>query len=120
MSETSESLVARMHREALAQLCGTPLPPPELPEIDLPEEPADSAYAAEWKQYRQEVAQLLAEGKRGRYALVKAGQPLTVWDTLADAVRASSLVYGDELTLVQEIQPSLRPLGMGYTRRCRD
>src|SRR2546430_413047 len=108
MSDTQESLVTRLHREALERLRGAPLPPPEVPEINLPDEPADPAFAAEWKLFREEVAQHLAEGKRGRFALVKAGQPLTVWDTLADAVQASRLLYGSEPCLVQEIQPSLR------------
>ena len=120
MTETGRELVERLHRHALEQLRGAPLPPPEVPEINVPEEPADPAYAAEWKLFRQEVAQLLVEGKRGRFALVKAGRPLTVWDTLADAVQASRLLYGHGPTLVQEIQPFLRSFRVGYSRLCRD
>jgi hypothetical protein len=119
-TESGRELVERLHRQALEQLRGATLPPPEVPEINLPEEPADPAYAAEWKLFRQEVAQLLVEGKRGRFALVKAGHPLTVWDTLADAVQASRLLYGHEPTLVQEIQPFLRSFRVGYNRLCRD
>jgi hypothetical protein len=53
---------------------------------------------------RQEsLARPLAEGQRGRFALVKAGRPLTVWDTLADAARAGRLLFGTEPCLVQEI-----------------
>jgi hypothetical protein len=120
MTDKQESLVARLHREEVERLRGAPVPPPELPEINLPEEPADPAFAAEWKLFRQEVARLLVEGKRGRFALIKAGHPLTVWDTLADAAQASRLLYGNEPCLLQEIQLSLRPLRVGYNRPCRD
>jgi hypothetical protein len=120
MTDNQESLVARLHREEVERLRGAPVPPPELPEIDLPEEPAEQAFAAEWKLFRQEVAQLLLDGKRGRFALVKAGHPLTVWDTLADAVQASRLLYGNGPCLVQEIQPSLRSFRVGYNRPCHD
>jgi hypothetical protein len=120
MTDEQESLVSRLHREEVERIRGTPTRPPELPAIDLPEEPADPTLAAEWQLFRQEVARLLAEGQRGRFALVKAGHPLTVWDTLADAARASRLLFGTEPCLVQEIQPSLRPLRVGYNRPCRD
>lgn len=120
MTNKQESLVARLHREEVERLRGKPMPPPELPAIDLPEEPADSALAAEWKRFRQEVARLLAEGQRARFALVKAGHPLTIWDTLADAARAGRQLFGAEPCLVQEIQPSLRPLRVGPNRPCRD
>jgi hypothetical protein len=120
MNDNQESPVARLHREEVERLRGTPTPPPELPAIDLPEEAADPSLAAEWKTFRQEVARLLAEGLRGRFVLVKAGHPLTVWDTLPDAARAGRLLFGTEPCLVQEIQPSLRPLRVGYSRLCRD
>lgn len=120
MSDVQESLVGRLHREALERLRGAPLPPPEVPEINLPEEPADPAFAAEWKLFREEVARLLVEGKRGRFALIKAGHAITVWDTLSDAVQASRFLYGNEPCLVQEIQPSLRSFRVGYNRLCRD
>jgi hypothetical protein len=120
LTDSQESLVARLHREEVGRLRGALIPPPELPEINLPEEPADPAFAAEWKLFRQEVAQLLLDGKRGRFALVKARHPLTVWDTLADAVQASRLLYGNGPSLVQEVQPSLRPFRVGYNRPCRD
>jgi hypothetical protein len=120
MSDKEEGLVSRLHREAVERLCGAPASPPELPPINLPEEPADPALAAEWHLFRQEVAGLLAEGQRGRFALVKAGHPLTVWDTLGDAARAGRLLFAAEPCLVQEIQPFLRRLRVGYNRLCRD
>jgi hypothetical protein len=120
MTDKQESLVAQLHREEVERLRGKPTPPPELPAIDLPEESADPALAAEWKTFRQQVARLLAEGQRGHFALVKGGHPLTVWDTLADAARAGRLLFGTELCLVQEIQPSLRQLRVEPNRPCRD
>jgi hypothetical protein len=120
MTDKPESLVTRLHREEVERLRGKPTPPPELPDIDLPEGPADPTLAAEWQMFRQEAARLLAEGQRGRFALVKAGHPLTVWDTLADAARAGRLLFGAGPCLVQEIQPSLRPLRVGDDRPCRD
>jgi hypothetical protein len=120
MTDQHESPVTRLHREAVERLRGKPTPPAELPAIDLPEEPADPALASEWKLFRQEVARLLSEGQRGRFALVKAGHPLTVWDTLADAARAGRLLFGTEPCLVQEIQSSLRPLRVGSNRPCRE
>jgi hypothetical protein len=120
MGEEQESLVLRMHREAIERLRGTPTPPPELPAINLPEKPADPALATEWQMFRQEVARLLTEGQRGHFALIKAGHPLTVWDTLADAARAARLLFGSQPCLVQEIQPFLRPFRVGYNRLCRE
>ena len=120
MTDNPESPVARLHREEIERLRGTPPPPPELPAIDLPAESADATLAAEWQMFRQEVVRLLAEGQRGRFALVKSGHPLTIWDTLADAARAGRLLFGTEPCLVQEIRPSLRPLRVEYNRPCRD
>jgi hypothetical protein len=120
MTDRQESLVARLHREAIERLRGLPMTTPELPAVDLPEESADPMLAAEWKMFRQAVAGLLAEGQRGRFVLVKAGRPLTVWDTLADAARAGRLLFGTEPCLVQEIRPSLRPLRVEYNRPCRN
>jgi len=119
MTDQQESPLARLHREEVERLRGRPMLPPELPTIHLPEEPADATLATEWQTFRQEVARLLAEGQRGRFALVKAGHPLTVWDTLADAARAGRLLFGTEPCLVQEIQPFLRPLRVEYNRPCR-
>ena len=119
MSDLPESLVTRLHREEVERLRGAPVALPEVPHIDLPVEPADPAFAAEWNLFRAEVGRLLVEGQRGHFALVKAGHPITVWDTLTDAAQASRLLSGNEQTLVQEIQPFLRSFRVGYNRLCR-
>jgi hypothetical protein len=120
MTDKPESLVGRLHREEVERLRGKPTPAPELPAINLPDKPADPALIAEWQLFRQEIARLLAEGQRGRFALVETRRPLTVWDTLADAARAGRLLFGTDPCLVQEIQPSLGPLLVVYNRQCRD
>jgi hypothetical protein len=74
----------------------------------LPDVEPGSPIAAEWEIFRREVGWLISEGNRGRIALVKAGRPITVWDTLRDALHAAQLLY-EEPFLLQEIQPSLRP-----------
>jgi hypothetical protein len=49
----------------------------------------------------------------GRFALVKAGQEITVWDSLRDAAQAGQLLYGAETCLIQQILPRLRSLRAG-------
>ncbi len=117
MPDEGSNLVQRLHEQAINHLrkeAGLPPAQPQTPvRIDLPDAPLGSPVAAEWNLYRHEVGRLLAEGSRGRVALVKVGQPITVWDTTRDAVQASRLLYGQELCLVQEIQPVLRGLNHG-------
>jgi hypothetical protein len=122
MTEDADDLVLRLHREEVERIRGKPLGlAPSLPpsSLDLPEGEPDSPVAQEWDLFRGEVSRLIREGHQGRIALVKAGQPITVWDTLRDAVQASQLLFGQEPCLVQEILPFLRPLGLGENRPCR-
>ena len=104
MPQDDRDLIHELHRQEVEQLrqappCDLPAPQP----IDLPEA----------------APGLLSEGARGKYALVKAGQPISVWDTLRDAVRAAELLYGPALALVQPIYPTLRPLSTRSYRACR-
>jgi hypothetical protein len=122
MPDNAEDLVLRLHREEVERLRGKP---PEQSaratalSFDLPEGDPHGPLAEEWQLFRQEVARLIEEGYRGRFVLVKVGQSITVWDTLRDAAQAGQLLYGPGPCLIQEIQPFLRPLSMGYDRRCR-
>jgi hypothetical protein len=117
MSASGRELVERLHRQALEQLPAQPHPEPgaqqDAQQIDLPPAEAVSPYAEEWEIYRNEVARLLAEGCRGRFALIRNGQPITVWDSLRDAVQAARLLYGSEPSLIQQIDSRLRPLRAG-------
>jgi hypothetical protein len=123
MTEDAESLVRRLHREEVERLRGQPLErsePAMPPSLDLPEGEPNSPLAEEWRLFRQEVGRLIHEGYRGRFALIKASHPITVWDTVRDAAHAAQLLYGQEPCLIQEILPFLRPLRVGYTGSCRD
>jgi hypothetical protein len=123
MTDDTNDWVFRLHREEVERIRGQPLgfpetPPPPSP--DLPEGEPNSPFAKEWNLFRREVGRLIREGYQGRIALVKAGHPITVWDTLRDAAQAGQLLYGQGPCLVQEILPFLRPLRLGYNRLCRD
>jgi hypothetical protein len=123
MAEDANELVLRLHRDAVERLRREPPPSadrPPTPSPELPEAPPDSPVAAEWNLFRAEVGRLLRDGYERRFALVKVGHPVTVWDTRRDAIRAGQLLYGPSLCLVQEILPFLRPLRVGYNRPCRD
>jgi hypothetical protein len=116
MSEHADDWLQRLHREEVERIRNEP---PHLeeelaePTPDLPDAAPGSPFAAEWNLFCRLVVGLVHEGHRGRMALVKAGQPITIWDTPRDAVQASQLLYGPAPCLVQEIQPFLRPARAG-------
>jgi hypothetical protein len=116
-TESGRELVERIHRQALEQLRSEAPSEPEVgqetPQIDLPPAEPGSPFAEEWEAYRNEVRLLLAQGCRGRFALIRIGQPITVWDSLRDAAQAARLLYGSEPCLVQQIDSRLRPLRAG-------
>jgi hypothetical protein len=124
MTEETRELIARLHPEELERIRNeSPLPryePPAPPYPDLPEVPPDSPVAEEWNIFRRELGRLIVEGRKGKFALIKAGQPSSVWDTLHDAAQAGQLLDGQGPCLVQQIQPTLPPLRVGYNRLCRD
>jgi hypothetical protein len=123
MTNEAHDLVLRLHREAVERIRGEPPPAADRPATrspDLPEAEPDSPVAAEWNLFRGEVGRLLREGYQGRFALVKVGQAVTVWDTRRDAIQAGQLLHGPGLCLVQEVLPFLRPLRIGYNRPCPD
>jgi hypothetical protein len=119
MTDDAEDLILRLHREEVERIRGQPLVPaePALPlSVELQEGNPNDPLAEEWKLFRQEVGRLLCDGCRGRFALIKTGRPMTVWDTLRDAVQAGRLLFGQDPCLIQEIQPFLRSLRIGDTR----
>jgi hypothetical protein len=88
----------------------TQLPRPQ----DLPDLPEDNPLHREWKTYKREVGRLLAAGQTGRFALVKGDAIVSNWDTRNDATQAGRERFGQEMLMVQEIQPIIRPLRTGY------
>src|SRR5580700_8058454 len=108
MSEDDPELARQLEdleREHLRKLLAPEPSPRQLP--DLPDAEPGSPIAEEWALFRREVPRLLSEGLQGKYALVKAGKPITVWDTLHDAVQAGEILYGPQPSLVQEVLPYL-------------
>jgi hypothetical protein len=123
MSEEGRELVERLMREEIDAPSGGPgrqtaKGPTPLDE-GLPEAGADSPIREEWDIFRREVRGLIAAGEKGRFVLIKAGRPLSVWDTLGDAAQAGELLYGQAPCLVQEIQVFVRPFRAGPHRSCR-
>jgi hypothetical protein len=123
MNEDAGDLVERLDREVIERLrLAPPAPPPERParpEKGLPDAELGSPTAEECGLFRREVRGLIFEGSRGRFALVRVGQPVTVWDTMRDAVQAGELLFGQAPCLVQEVQPYLRPLHGRHLEACR-
>jgi hypothetical protein len=107
----------RLHQQALEQLrAGSPTEASnrqdEL-ETTLPPAPPGSSFVEEWELFRRELGRLLAEGCKGRFALIRTGEEITVWDSLRDAEQAGRLLHGPALCLIQQILPRLRSLRAG-------
>ena len=71
----------------------------------LPEAEPGSPIKEEWDLFRSKVDELIRDGKRGKYALVRVGHPITVWDTLGDALQAVQLVPADQKCIIQRVLP---------------
>lgn len=78
--------------------------------------PADSSFwslpAEEQKRlmndldtYRRELPRLLEEGNAGKYAIVRDGQVLSIWDTLDDASQAAGERFGLAPVAIYPIRP---------------
>jgi hypothetical protein len=124
MKDSAYELVERLHREEIErairqrQVPPSQQPPQEYP--GLPEMEPASLGEEEWNLFRRELGRLIQDGHRGRFALIKAGEPISVWDTRKDAVQAGQLLYPQVTCLIQQILPYLRPLRTGFIGRCRD
>jgi hypothetical protein len=111
MTEDVYDLVRRIHMAEIERIRNEqPTTTPEHPEVELPDAEPGSSIAEEWDMFRREVKNLIREGGKGRFALVKSGQPITIWDSLRDAAQAGQMLYGQAPCLVQEIQPYLKAL----------
>jgi hypothetical protein len=85
----------------------------------VPEPPPGDPFAAEWRTFKREVYRLMCSGNKGRFALIKGDQLVSVWDTLTDATQAGRERFGKEPFLVQEIQLYVKVLRSGYFRLCQ-
>ena len=52
-----------------------------------------------------QLPRLLQEGHAGRYALIKEGQVLSIWDTVGDALQAAGERFGMEPVATYKINP---------------
>src|SRR5437899_47762 len=103
---TPEELVRAVHEAAVAG--GTPV-------CGVPDIPDGQPLAEEWQTFRRELSRLIANGHKGRFALVKGGRVDSVWDTQRDALQAGQERFPGETFLVQEVQWFLRRLRRGYS-----
>jgi hypothetical protein len=85
----------------------------------LPAAPPDEVLSQEWCTYRREAGRLLAEGREGKFVLIKGARVVAVHDTWDDAREAGLRLYLPEPFLVREIrseEPLLRL--RGYSLPC--
>jgi hypothetical protein len=101
--------VQALHQAAVA---GT------VPVQRLPQIPPGGPLAREWATYCREVGRLLADGHRGRYALVQGDDLIAVYGSHDAATAAGRDRFGAEPFLVLEIQPVIGSLRWGYMRVC--
>jgi hypothetical protein len=109
------ALVEQSHREAVERFrTQPPLPPPEpqtVHYLEQPEPRPDDLLFAEWTTYRREAGRLLAEGKEGRYLLIKGTEIVGIWDTHEDASAEGYDRFGHQPFLVHQLrerEPVLR------------
>jgi hypothetical protein len=117
--ESAGELVRRLQGEEIDRLRAQwpfAVTRPERVYPPLPEAEPGSPIKEEWDLFRAQVDELIRDGKRGKYAVVRVGHPITVWDSLGDALQAARLVYGDEKCMIQEVLPYLRGSRTGYLR----
>jgi hypothetical protein len=84
----------------------------------MPDPPADQPFAEEWKTFKREVYRLMCAGNKGRFALIKGQQVISVWDTQNDAIQAGREHFGQQPFFVQEVQLYVKSLRSGYYRSC--
>jgi hypothetical protein len=111
VSLTGHELVRAMFESAIA---GT------TPVFTQPDMPADQPGATEFNVFKREVPRLIAEGHKGRFALIKGDVIFSVWDTERDATQAGKERFGSDTFTVQEVQWYLKRIRWGYAHLCND
>lgn len=84
----------------------------------VPDPPAGVPFAEEWQTFKREVYRLLCAGNKGRFALIKGNQVVSVWDTQSDAIQAGRERFDQQPFFVQEVQLYVKPIRSGYVRQC--
>jgi len=67
------------------------------------------ALEREWDTFLKELPRLIAEGKRGKYVLIRGDAVEGVWDTLDEALAAGYDRFGLEPFLAQEVNDNPEP-----------
>lgn len=67
--------------------------------------PSLQPLATEIATYFRELPRLIAEGEKGRVALIRGDQIVSVWDTFRDAYQAGQDRFGLEPFIAQPINP---------------
>ena len=116
--EDPAEFVRRLHSEEIEKLRAQwPYGPREERTYPpLPEAEPGSPIKAEWDLFRAAVDGLIRNGNRGKYALIRVGHPILIWDTLGDALQAAQLVGCEQKCIVQQVLPYLRGSKTGYLR----
>lgn len=87
---------------------------------NVPDPAENDPHCQEWRTFKREVNALIAQGHRGRFAVILGDQIHGTWDTLRDALMVARELFQGKVCFVQEIQPYLRPMRWGYRRTCQD
>jgi hypothetical protein len=124
MKDTDDDLVIRLHREELERMRREgPGPPaaetPGIPYTDLPQASPDSPLFLEWDTYRREVGRLLAEGKEGRFVLIKGQQLVGVYATEREALDHGARMFPCQAFLVHQLRAREPLLRCVSVRLCR-
>lgn len=85
---------------------------------NVPDPPESDPLRCEWLTFKREAYRLIAEGHKGRFALIKADEVVSVWDTRRDASQAGHERFGLEPFMIQEVQLYVRNVRSGYSRVC--
>jgi len=119
MHDQAEGLAPRFHQEAGERVQAASPEPPGIPYTQLPDAPPDSPIAAEWNLYRRIIGGLLAEGKEGKWLLIKNEAVVGIWDTEAEAETVRLEPFLMQPVLMKQILSREPLLRIGYNRLCR-
>lgn len=124
MDDQTEDLALRLYREDLERLghlprLVRPTEPPSIHYTQLPDSPPDSPNACEWNFYRRIVGQLLAEGREGKWLLIKGEEIVGIWNTEAEADVVRAQRFLTQPVLMKQILVREPILRNGYNKLCR-
>jgi hypothetical protein len=115
-------LIRLLQEQELEYVKDLPPPPPrESPTIhstELPDPRPGDVLTTEWNHYRRVVGQLLAEGREGKWLLIKKEEIIGIWDTEEEADRVRVERFLLQAVLMKQILTREPILRNGYNRLC--